>query len=93
MENVKQFVKNHKKEIILIGGVVTVGVIIKVLMANRNEECLEVMKDKDNIETVDSQPEGYDIWAIIGTKCSDELLNGIKELVASNDKTIYFEEI
>ena len=88
-ENAKLFIKKYKKEIILVGGIVVFMTVVTILRKALNSK---TNIEEPNLMTDDFLPNtGYDIWAMIGTKCSQELLNDIEALLQKENKTIYFE--
>lgn len=85
MNKIKTFMKKHKKELILVGGLTLVATIVFVLTRRVKVNTITTVADVS-----EEFPEGYDIWAMVGTKCSPELFNDMKKLAEDAGKTIYY---
>ena len=86
MNTVKTFMKKHKKELILVGGLTLVTTIVFVLTRRVKVDTVATV-----VEASEELSEGYDIWAMVGTKCSPELLNDMKQIAENAGKSIYFD--
>lgn len=83
----KQFIKKHKIKLLVLGGVTMVMVITIALTKGNETVVKEIVKTTTEVEDLP----GYDIWAMVGTECSEELFNDVRQVVESYGKSINFD--
>lgn len=83
----KQFIKKHKTKLLVLGGVIVVTVVTIALTKGNDTVVKEIVKTTTDVEDLP----GYDIWACVGTECSEELFNDVRQVVESYGKSINFD--
>lgn len=88
MNKTKQFVKDHHKTIIAIGGTVLVTIVARALV---KKELLKAFNKA--IDVVEDLPElpSYDMWMMTGPNCKQEMFDEITKIVSEYGKTINIE--
>lgn len=90
MNKTKQFVKEHHKTIITIGGTVLLAMTARALFKRELLHNLNRATAITVVQDLLDQP-SYDIWAMVGTKCEQGMFDEITKVVSEYGKTINFE--
>ena len=90
MIKTKQFVKDHHKTIIAIGGTVVLAMTARALFKRELLHNLNRATAITVVEDLLDQP-SYDMWMMTGPNCKQEMFDEITKIVSEYGKTINIE--